>query len=124
VYSVIPDTTDANSLVYRYVNEVSLTAPVQEGQRVSTLQIWCGNICIAQSDLYAMSSVLPAGQVFTTEETPVEKGNALRIILSIVGLVLAAALICVIVRSLVHANRLAKKRRQSRRNSRNRRRSR
>ena len=124
VYSVIPETTDTNSLVYRYVNEVSLTAPVQEGQRVSTLQIWCGNICIAQSDLYAMSSVLPAGQVFTTEETPVEKGNGLKIILSGVGLILAAALVYVIIRSLVYANRLAKKRRQSRRNSRNRRRSR
>ena len=62
--SVVPADMGVERLEYRYVNEVPLTLPVQEGQRVSTLQILCNNICFAQTDIFAMSSFLPAEQVF------------------------------------------------------------
>lgn len=124
VFSVIPDTTDGNSLVYRYVNEEPLTAPIHEGQRISTLQIWSGNTCIAQSDLYAMCSVQPAGQVFTKDHEQKRDVNVLQIILYILGVCFAVGFLFVIVKSVPRATQLARKRRQSRRNSRSRRRSR
>jgi len=124
VFSVIPESVDINSLDLRYVNETALSAPVQEGQLVSTLQIWCNQICVAETDVFAMSSVLPAGQVFTEDVIVKKNVNYLRIILYVMGVALAAAMVWVIIFSLSRANRIAQSRRQSRRNSRNRRRSR
>lgn len=124
VYSVVPSTQAAGSLIYRYINEIDFVAPIREGQRVSTLQIWYGDICLAQTELYAMSTVLPAGEVFGTEEEPVTTKDNSRVIWIVVCVVLAVALLCVIIGSIVRANRIAKARQRSRRNSRNRRRSR
>lgn len=125
VFSVIPASADTNQLDFRYVNEVPLNAPIQEGQRVSTVQIWCNNICIAETDIFAMSSVLPAGQVFAVEEeSPKKEVNYLRIFLYILGAAVVIALLCVVIVSLSQANRIAQKRRHSRRSSRDRRRSR
>lgn len=124
VYAVIPDTTDGNTLVYRYGNDAPLTAPVEKGQHVSNLQIWCGNVCIAQTELYAMSSISAAGEVFDVNTSSGLKIDFLRIGLYIVGFVVSVGLIYLIVISLGKANKIAKAKRQSRRNRRNRRRSR
>jgi D-alanyl-D-alanine carboxypeptidase (penicillin-binding protein 5/6) len=63
--SVIPADMTLDQLEYRYVNEVPLSLPILEGQRVSTLQVWCNNICVAQTDIFAMSNVVAADQVFS-----------------------------------------------------------
>lgn len=124
-FSVIPASMSTSQLDFRYVNEVPLQAPIQEGQRVSTVQIWCNNVCIAETDIFAMSTVLPIGQVFNVEEDPPKKEvNYVRIILSFLGVIAVIALLSVVFVSLKQAHHIAQKRKQSRRSSRDRRRSR
>jgi len=123
--SVIPADMSREHLEYRYVNEVPLTLPVQEGQRVSTLQIWCNNICIAQTDIFAMSSVYAADQLFVDEGK--QTGNASNILgvaFKVIGVILIIGLLVAVVFYLSKWNQIAKQKRQRRRNSRYRRRSR
>lgn len=122
--TVIPSNTDDNTLSYRYINETNLTAPIQEGDKVSTLQIWIGNVCVAQTDLFAMNTVLPSDNPFGSVDAD---GNGVgfgRILLYLVGTVLVIALILLICLIVLRAIRITKAKQQSRRNRRNRRRSR
>ena len=123
-YSVVPASQGVNGLIYRYINDESLIAPVQKGQRVSTLQIWYGNTCLAQTDLFAMSTVLAAGEVYTISDEPTEETNDFIIVLFLVGGVVGVLLLGLIVVSVLRANHIAKAKQRSRRYSRNRRRSR
>ena len=122
--SVIPDGASENQLTYRYVNEVPLTAPIEKDQRVSTLQIWYGSVCLAQTDLYAMNKVVPAGTQFA--DTGKNGGAAAfwSVLLYVLGGICVIALLGFVALLLLRASRVAKAKRQSRRNSRNRRRSR
>ena len=123
--SVIPADMTLDRLEYRYVNEVPLTLPVQEGQRVSTLQIWCNNICIAQTDIFAMSSVVAADQVFTEEEDESFDFSVVwGILFKIIGVILVVGLVIVVILYLRRFNLAAKQKRQRRRSRRDRRRSR
>ena len=121
--AVIPDNMVSNGLSYRYVNETALTAPIEKGQKVSTLQIWCGTVCVAQTDLYAMNTVLPAGSLFANNE---ERGavGIIAVILYVMAGIAGVILLGFLVLSGLRATRIAKAKRQSRRNRRNRRRSR
>jgi len=123
-YSVVPSLQTESSLTYRYVNEVEFAAPIQAGQRVSTLQIWFNDICLVQTELYAMSTVLPAGEVFSTEEPSLDTADNSQILWLVVGGSVGVILLCAVVGLLRRANRIARARQRSRRNSRNRRRSR
>lgn len=123
--SVIPANISREQLEFRYVNEVPLSLPVKEGQRVSTLQIWCNNICIAQTDIFAMNSVIPDDQAFSEEGN--RTGNASifwGIVLKVLGAILLIGSVVVAVFYLRRLHEIAKQRRQSHRNSRYRRRSR
>ena len=123
--SVIPADAGRAQLEYRYVNEVPLSLPVQEGQRVSTLQIWCNNICIAQTDIFAMNSVIAEDQVFSDEGKQSGKLSAFfGGFLKFFGAVLMIGLLVAAVLYLRRLHKIAKKKQQHRRNSRNRRRSR
>lgn len=86
--SVIPENILDSGLVYRYVNEMPLSAPVEKGQRVSTLQIWCGNVCVAQNDLYALNGVKTISSALDDEKS--NQGSAatmkyIFIILAVLG---------------------------------------
>lgn len=122
-YSVIPENITEKSLVYRYVNEVPLSAPVAKGQHISTLQIWCGNVCIAQNDLYALNNVKSINSVVqnnTDKQSPVTVIKYVLIVLgALVGLVVVAFTMLYILR----AARILKTKRHRRRNSLYRRRS-
>ena len=123
--SVIPADMTLDRLEYRYVNEVPLTLPVQEGQHVSTLQIWCNNVCIAQTDIFAMSNVVAADHVFLDEEKQsVDVARVLGVVFKIIGVILIVGLLIVVAFNLRKFNQIAKQTRQRRRNRRNRRRSR
>lgn len=123
--SVIPADLGIERLEYRYVNEVPLSLPVQEGQRVSTLQIWCNNICLAQTDIFAMSSVYAADQLFADDaKGSVNASDVLSVIFKIIGAILILGLLAVVVFHLSKWNQKAKQKRQQRRNRRYRRRSR
>ena len=123
--SVIPADLGVERLEYRYVNEVPLSLPVQEGQKVSTLQIWCNNICLAQTDVFAMSSVYASDQLFADErEQSIDASDVVSVAFKIVGAVLIIGLVIVVVFYLKKWHQIAKQKRQRRRNRRYRRRSR
>lgn len=55
--TVLPVNLDKNQLSWVYSNTAMLTAPVEKGQAISTLQVWYGSKCLAQTDLVAINSV-------------------------------------------------------------------
>lgn len=123
--SVIPADIGREQLEYRYVNEVPLSLPIKEGQRVSTLQIWCNNICLAQTDIFAMNSVIAADQVFSNQGK--QTGNVSAFfgaVLKVLGVIFVIGLLVVLMFYLRKQYLAAKAKRQQRRNSRYRRRSR
>lgn len=123
-YTVIPSNADSNTLSYRYINETNLTAPIQEGDKVSTLQIWIGNVCVAQTDLFAMNTVLAPDNVFGGADADRNGVGFGKILLYVIGVILVLALVLFVVVILMRAIHTAKAKQQSRRNRRNRRRSR
>ena len=42
-----------------------MTAPIQQGEILSTVEVWCNGMCIAETELYAMNSVSVAGTSYT-----------------------------------------------------------
>lgn len=55
--TVLPLGLDKSQLNWVYANTVSLTAPVEKGQAISTLQVWYGTKCLAQTELVAVNAV-------------------------------------------------------------------
>ena len=122
--SVIPENMAENGLTYRYVNEVPLSAPIEKGQRVSTLQIWCGNICVAQKDLYALNSVKLSDVITEINEYNKSDTGVFKIVLLVVGILVGFVLLVLIVLYFLRVSHIAKIKRHRRRNSAYRRRSR
>ncbi len=123
-FSVIPDNVHAEDLIYRYMDEENLTAPIEKGQKLSTVQVWCGTLCIAQKDLYALNSVgtVTSGSVNNPQQN--DTSDFWNVFLYVLGAILVIAFLIFIVLSVLRAVRLAKARKHRRRISRNRRRSR
>ena len=121
---MIPENVTDTGFTYRYVDEVPLSAPVEKGQRVSTLQIWYGNVCVAQNDLYAMNSVKHVNALFGDNENTNAPIGILKIVLIVLGVF--AGLVVMVFGALyfLRISRIAKVRRHRRRNSMYRRRSR
>ncbi len=66
-YTVLPKEESGERLTWIYgASADSLTAPIQEGQVISTVQVWYGAKCLAQTDLVAANAV----QVWQTPEQP------------------------------------------------------
>lgn len=57
ISAILPDTVTTSDLTYRY-NDIypSLSAPVEAGTKISTLEVLYNGVCIAQADLFAMNS--------------------------------------------------------------------
>jgi len=123
-FAVIPDAVNTESLFYRFVDEVPLRAPIQKGDRLSTVQVWNGTICIAQADLYAMNTVKAIGTERVEQDPGEKETEKTPYLLFAVGAVVVIVLLSFTVLYFMRAVRIAKMKKQSRRNSRNRRRSR
>jgi len=62
VFAVVPD--DA-VLSYHYNNlNPDISAPIEQGELISTVEVWCNGKCIAQTDLYAMNAVNVIGSSY------------------------------------------------------------
>lgn len=85
-YTVLPVDVDAGNLTWIYGDAVgTLTAPVEKGQKISTVQVWYGAKCLAQADLVAVNSV-PVWKAPVIPENPGEQENENRwIIWTIIG---------------------------------------
>ena len=124
VITVLPSKATTANLTVRYVNgsEV-LTAPVQKGDTVATVQLWYGNVCIAQSPVTARNSV----EVYVAEDeddSPIANADGLTKALVIVGIILGVLLSIAAVMYLAQVFRRLNMRAQHRRRRKSRRRSR
>lgn len=123
-FSVLPISVSASDLSYKFFDEKdAFAAPIVKGQKLSHVQIWYGNVCLAQTDLYAMSDV----RAFSPEqlEEPKQDNNgALKDALLIIALIAAGVVLTLVALRLIGALRVAIIRRKSRRYRKNRRRSR
>ena len=122
-FTVLPTDILSSELSYRYQSTPSLTAPVEAGEYLTSVQVWYGNVCVAQSPVITKNRsdiATVADQSGNIEKTG-EGFQILLRLLAILGvLVLFAALVLIALRLV----RMAKIQAQHRRRRRNRRRSR
>ncbi len=119
VSTVLPVSVGLDGLTFQYKDvSADFTAPIEKGQKLSTLEIWYENTCLAQADLYAMNGVTVKR---AATDTPKEErsNSALIVLLGIVGVFVLFILYIFVSRFLSKRRMIAK-----RRKSNNRRRSR
>lgn len=122
-FAVLPADILSTDLSYRYQQIPALTAPVEEGEFITSVQVWYGDVCVAQSPVLTKNGSLVA--TVTDQSIYIEKtGDGMRIflrLLAIAGVLLAFAVVVLI---MIRLTRQAKLRAQHRRRRANRRRSR
>lgn len=58
VSAVVPADETKGTLSYQYKDiDSAFEAPVEKGQKMSVVEIWCGSVCLAQAPLYALNDV-------------------------------------------------------------------
>ena len=122
VSAVLPETASAAELSLRFA-DTQLRAPVEAGQQISSVQVWYGNMCVAEADLYAMNAVDLAGTVKIAADAQGKGEKWLTVLWIGLGVACSAACILVLFRTVGKIRVLAAKNR-SKRYRRSRRRSR
>lgn len=56
-YAVVPVNTKLSDLTYSLVSRDSLVAPIEAGQKMTEVDIWLNDDCVAEAELYAMNDV-------------------------------------------------------------------
>ncbi len=95
--TVLPKDLDETKLNWIYGEQVgTITAPVEQGQHISTLQLWYGSKCLAQTALTAIHAV----DVWTEPTQPARLGSDS----GVSGLMIAGIVIgCIVLLALVTA---------------------
>ena len=120
VSTVLPVDVDETQLRWDYQQQSdAITAPVEKGQKLGSVQVWYGAKCLAQTDMVAMNAV-EKYQAPVIPEKPESKqsGSWLTLFLVLVGLVLAGFVGIVGIRAV----RIMNYQRRQKRRGRNRRR--
>lgn len=122
--TVLPKDLEETELSWEYSTYSGLTAPVSAGSVISTLKVWYGDICVAQTDLVAATDVdvYVAPTEPTVSDNKEEDGGATLAVF--VGIILSAALLTLAVLFVVRLVRRASFRAMRRRRRAGRRRSR
>lgn len=109
--AALPVEMEPSDISYRCTGLENLSAPIQTGQTVGTVEVWYQSVCVGQCDLVAMYSVSEPGvNSFTVTPTAQEEREiTLRNILQIGGIILLAlvvvAALTVLILRLVRAHR-------------------
>lgn len=115
--AVLPDKVTNSELTYRYSDVgTELTAPIKKGDKLSSVEVWYGNLCVAQADLYALNSVREANSFMVIND-----GTAFPwwgVLLIVMGLGVVAFLVLLGIRFSNGAKVMSKRMRRSRRRSR------
>ena len=106
VSALMPNDMKAELITYRCV-EISegLSAPVLKDDIVGTVELWYGNICVAQSELVALHDVRAEGTAAASlqPQAKVDKGVSpafVACVLIIFGAVILVAVIAIVLRAL------------------------
>lgn len=121
--TVLPEKVEVSNLSFRYANEVQLTAPITAGQKLSDVQVWYKNTCVAQAELIAFNDVKPVSAAIVpvvAEDTTAIWKNIGTVAGIVVGVIAAAVVVLFIIRfvRLSIARKRSKQYRRSRRRSR------
>ena len=124
--AILPVNAKMKNLLYKYtIKNGGLTAPIAKGESIATLQIWYQNSCIAETELYAMSTVRAVSDEALSIKNGGSGGGAdLTGILAFVGVVCLVILIPFVIYLIINNVRRAMARNKRRRRRRSRRRSR
>ena len=112
--TVLPKDLDMTKLTWLYGDPGTISAPVQKGQVLSTVQVWYGSKCLAQTELVAMNAV-PVWQA-PTQVTPPDTvdGTAVWTVVLILACAVLALLILavgvVLLRRLIRNARYRRRR--------------
>ena len=125
-YAVLPADLTVDQLRWVYGSAAdTIHAPVEAGQKITHVEVWYGNLCIAQTDLLALHSV----DVYTAPTEPQisakqneDKGGA--IIATVIGVILGIVVLAVVILLVIRSIRMASIRAKRRRRRMNRRRNR
>lgn len=125
VATVLPDTIASTDLSYRYVdNAGGFAAPIEKGSHLSYLQIWYGNLCVAQAELFALNGVAVKTEPQQQQGTVAGDNNAWATVLVVICVVVAVVALAFVLTRLSGKLRRAAANGRSRRYRKNRRRSR
>lgn len=116
-YIVLPKNVKYNQLTVKYNTAVpTVTAPVTPGQVISDVQLWYGNVCIAQSELIAKHAVSAKkqGQLVENYAPIVSFSGFFQVIGVIALIVLGLILLLYIIRWVRAVRRRARLRRRRR----------
>ena len=113
VITILPENVSSENLTFRY-SDLPLQAPVQAGQKVSHLQVWNGNMCVAQADLFAMNSVGQTNDLLVQQGSGDGNRIVTTILLIAVCIVGAACLVLFAVRGVSKIRMLIANRRKNR----------
>ena len=91
VYTVLPDTATSTDLSYRFAQtQDSLTAPVEAGEYITSVEVWYGNVCVGQAPVVTRNG----SQVAELQDQSVmieENSENFMIALRVVGILAALA---------------------------------
>ena len=116
---LLPYGVSHSDLTYLY-NEDStvIQAPVEKDEKISSVQVWHENICLAQIDLYAMHDVA-VKQITESAEVPQETSSGIPSILIVVAVIVGLLFIMLFGRRLIfrliRINRIRRHRKNRRR---------
>lgn len=75
VHAVLPEGTSSSQLSFRYSHEnVAFEAPIKKGDKLSTVEIWYADLCVAQVELFAMNTVKTAQSLTPVVEKKDDNG--------------------------------------------------
>jgi D-alanyl-D-alanine carboxypeptidase (penicillin-binding protein 5/6) len=124
IYTVLPQEIDSSKLTYRYTNiGTGFQAPIEKGQAISSLEIWNGNLCVGQVELFALNAVSVRQDMTGNQDDETDRPLWPLVMTVVVCCGIGIAIIVISVRTVTRL-RYAAVRRRSRRYSRSRRRSR
>lgn len=123
VDAVLPIDANMKNLIYKYsVVNGGLNAPILQEQKIATLQIWYRMSCIAETEIYAMSSVSEATDSGLKIQSAIRNDSNTKGVLRFIGIVCLLIFVPIVIYLVVnHVRRIiARNRRRRRRQERRR----
>lgn len=119
VQILLPSGVTYDDLIYLYNEESTvINAPVAKGDPISTIQVWYGEVCLAEADLYALHDVNIAEAKPVEEVQEDTSSNSLSILILVAVIVFMLLVLLFgrpIIFRIIHHRRVRRHRRNRRR---------
>ena len=117
VDAILPADATMKNLIYKYsVVNGGLNAPIQQEQKIATLQIWYRTSCIAETEIYAMSAVGEATQNGLKIQSAIRNDSNTKGVLRFIGIVCLLIFVPIVIYLVVnHVRRIVARNRRRRR---------